>query len=247
MQAILSRVSPRQWLHSFARTLFLSAIVGGCDSDYKSAPAIPYRNDDCADKICKGDVVPTVDYKVESVFKIGGRWYAGPKNKIGQTGGSFYQPLRWPKIGKPPSPPISAKGVYEKSVPFVHFYLRSTNIPPPPYASELVELAEKNDWISERRTLRPGVDQVRVKSDVVLNGRHINTNDFIIATDIVGLDGRHPVAACNESADYGAGGAGFLWKDGILVELFLWPEQCRDWPEIYMKMIDVLNKVRRIQ
>jgi len=71
-------------------------------------------------------------------------------------------------------------------------------------------MAEQQGWIAERRTVRPGLEALRMKHVVGPHGYRIDHVTYYIATEMRDWDGLPPVGTCDHSYPNGSGGTGFL-------------------------------------
>jgi hypothetical protein len=77
-------------------------------------------------------------------------------------------------------------------------------------------------------------------------GYTFGNETLYVATQLKGVDGLPPVAACDHSRADGGGGAGFMWQPGIWAGIRMNQKHCADWPEIYLEIIRVLQLLRRV-
>jgi hypothetical protein len=231
------------------RALFLLAIttLAACEpgTQQKAAWAEEERQR-CLNSICPGDVWPTFDPSKEALMKIGGKWYLAPL----EYGGTANQlAFLWPSK----QPARMAQSLDGKKVPssgggyaqLVEVFL--TSPPPTPVGATVIERAEKNGWVLERKELRRGLVQYDMKPaegpDDVGRDRH----RYFVATELRDASGNAPFAAC-EKGDVivGRASAGFLWRHDIAVGVRMHRFHCTDWPEIYTEILIVLNQVKKL-
>lgn len=219
-------------------------------TDQERAAAKERRRIDCLESICPGDVLPKYDTLRYELIKLDGRWFIGPKSYFssGISGASFYWPSGRPLRAEPTEAwrdPASDKPSNED---VINIYLRSHAFPEGPTGYALVELAEKNGWIAKRTTLRPGLDQIRMKHVIGPGPNYLDYMTYYVATELRGQDGLPPVAACNHDDPRNGGGSGFLWREHIWAGVRLNQEHCADWPEIYlatMRVLPLLEEIKR--
>lgn len=231
---------------SFA--LAISGLVAACGpSEKQKAQWAEDRRAECLDKICEGDALPRHDSTGETVLKLNGQWFVGPRNYFssGMNGAAFFWPSKTPATGAHDFPEkASAVSGYSSNVT-IEILLRSNRIPPEPRGYQLIQLAEKNDWIASRRTLRPGLEQVEMKHAIGPRGHAIDHVTYYVATELRGTDGLPPVGTCNHRQVDAGGGTGFMWRDGVWAGVRMNQRHCRDWPEIYQEVTRVLQLLRK--
>lgn len=233
--------------------LIMVVLLTACGpSEKQKAQIAEQRRIECLDKFCDGDIEPKHDMLNEVAFKLNGRWFIGPRKYGNPNFGAiaFY----WPsKVAKGDATEIHyAKEALKNRVGgidnyfdiAIELFLRSGDIPSPPYGYALIELAQRSGWIAERRTLRPGLDVVRMKSVIGPQGRSISHVTYYVATNLLGVDGLPPVASCSHDDPRNGGGSGFMWKPGIWAGIRMNQRHCVDWPEIYQETARVLQLLR---
>lgn len=200
----------------------------------------------CLDQFCEGDTAPARNLG-EVVLKLNGNWYVGPSYYfgVGIYGATFF----W-MDGKPISSAseqrlssIMRRG--EGRSVSIEVFLRSQNIPSRPRGYELIKLAEQNDWILHRRTVRPGLVQLTMRDGAGPNGYRMSYQDYYLATAIKDSEGNPPVARCAGEGGDATGGAGFEWQPGIWAGVRMSSDKCKDWPEVYSEIVRVLSLLRR--
>lgn len=234
--------------------LLVLGLLTACEpSKEKKAQLAEEKRVACLDKICDGDnpPKPPVGYVVS---KLNQQWFFVPKVYGDPSFGSmrFYWPSKAP--GGDSEAVKSATEVSRNSNGSIsNFYdiaieifLRSNNIPTEPTGYSLIELAEKNDWIASRTTLRYGLDAIKMKHVVGPRGQYIDHVTYYIATQIKGLNGLPPVATCGHTHPSDSGGTGFMWAPGIWVGTRMNQKHCADWPEIYQEIARVLTLLKKV-
>jgi hypothetical protein len=210
-------------------------------SEQKRAELAEKRRIECLDTFCEGDVEPLRDKVREVALKINGQWYVGPSYyfSTGMNGAAFYWPSKKNREDVPQ---------HERAAPHEHtieILLRSNNIPPEPRGYKLIELAEANGWIADRKQIKPGLEAIRMKHVQGPDGYYIDHLTYYVATDLKGSDGLPPVAGCNHDLQSNGGGTGFMWQPGIWAGVRMNQKHCADWPEIYSEVTRVLQLLRR--
>jgi hypothetical protein len=231
------------------------ALFSACGpSEEKKALFAEKKRVDCLDKLCEGDVAPRHDTMKEFAFKLNGEWFIGPR-EYGGYGGSFafFWPSKVPanraraETQAPEFVPSAAGQVSNFPEVAIEIFLRSSNIPPEPRGYKLIELAQANKWIESRRTLRRGLDEIKMKHVVGPHGQYIDHLTYYVATELKGFDELPPVAGCNHDDPRNGGGAGFMWRPGISAGARMNQRHCADWPEIYSEIARVLHMLRKAQ
>jgi len=231
--------------------LLLSAILlVACEpSEKQRAAAAEEKRIECLDKICTGDIVPKHDYTKDAIIKLNGQWFIGPEEYF--SSGSSHFGFEWwdhqPISGrKTRSPAMQAMAVDGKSEDFsISIFFRSNHIPPEPRGYHLIELAQKNDWIASRNTVRPGLDAITMKHVIGPHEQYIDHVTYYVATNLVGLDGLPPVAACNHEHPKNGGGSGFIWQPDIWAGVQINQKHCADWPEIFQETTRILAFLKK--
>ncbi|MGE0098239.1 MAG: hypothetical protein AB7S86_07800 [Hydrogenophaga sp.] len=213
-------------------------------SEQKRAELAEKRRIECLDTFCEGDVEPLRDKVREVALKINGQWYVGPTEYFARRSGAvFYWPGRQPAYSPGDFPPgVKGRDFYDVAI---EVFLRSNNIPPEPRGYKLIELAEANGWIADRRQIKPGLEAIRMKHVQGPDGYYIDHLTYYVATDLKGSDGLPPVAGCNHDQKSYGGGTGFMWQPGIWAGVRMNQRHCVDWPEIYSEVTRVLQLLRR--
>jgi hypothetical protein len=234
----------------------ICAFLAACGpSEEKKAFFAEKRRVDCLDKLCPGDTEPHRDWINEVAFKLNGQWYIGPRKYGNPNLGPmvFFWPSRAPggdsdAVAKAPEIVRNKVGNIDNfSEVGIEIFLRSSNIPPEPRGYKLIELAQANEWIESRRTLRRGLDEIKMKHVVGPQGQYIDHLTYYVATDLKGFDGLPPVAGCNHDDSRNGGGAGFMWAPAITAGARMNQRHCADWPEIYSEIARVLHMLRKAQ
>jgi hypothetical protein len=231
-----------------AGLVFIACLAVSCSrSDRPEIAVSGDKKDECRYKICEGDKLPSHDSAKEALLKLDDRWFIGPKSyySAAMNGAVFYWPSRRPVRAEDPGNPGSWSPPQGEDT--IEVFLRSRAIPAGPLGYALVELAEKNHWVAQRRTLRPGLDQVQMKHERGPNGHYLDNVTYYVATDLKGPDGLPPVATCNHDDARNSGGTGFLWRDGVWAGSRMNQRLCADWPEIHQETMRVLSLLKESQ
>jgi hypothetical protein len=115
---------------------------------------------------------------------------------------------------------------------------------------ELIQIAEKNNWILSRKTIKKGLDKIimkHIESKLTDEPLYIDQHTYYIATDLKEPDGMQPVARCDHKHSYNSGNFYYHWKDNIYVSILRMNQgYCEDFPEIYKKTISLLKNIKRL-
>jgi len=191
---------------------------------------------------CDLKPMPAYDEKIHHINKWNGQWFLIPREYDYERGFGFY----WP------SKRSQALGPTQSSGDDWHIYLypRSHNIPPEPRGYRRILLAEKEGRVLKRETLRKGLDRI-IYFDLYRPGV-LDTVQAIeyVATDRLDPEGQPPVLRCKmdmANPERAGGGAGFIWRDDILVEVLIrGGNVCEDWPELFDEVVRVLNLAKKV-
>ena len=233
-------------------TIFTLLLLSGCGPSEKKRAAESERSRiECLDKICENDVLPKYDMAHESLNKLNGEWYVGPRKYFpaGRNTLSFEWWNHKPVFTKEErTPEMQALAMEGKGYDFaIGVFLDSNHIPPSPRGYKLIELARANNWIESQMTIRPGLDALRMKHVMGPRGQFLDHVTYYVATELRGSDGLPPVATCNHEFANGSGGTGFLWHNGIWVSTRMNQKHCADWPEIYTEIDRILKQLKLVQ
>jgi hypothetical protein len=197
-------------------------------------------------------VRPKYDTNSEVATKLNGQWFVGPK-EYGVISGSlgFFWPSKTPankEHAEREAPEFVPSGQGRSSNFYdvgIEIFLRSNDFPAAPIGYQLIELAQKNDWIASRALLRPGLEQIKMKHVMGPRGYFIDHVTYYVALGKTGSDGLPPVATCNHDGPSNAGGTGFMWRPGIWVGTRWNQKHCADLPEIYQEVVRVLSLLKQ--
>jgi hypothetical protein len=224
-------------------------LITGCGpSEQQKELADNERRAYCPDSFCSGDVPPQPSPS-EAVIKLNGEWFVGPREYFSQgIGGASFEWWDHRLISRSIKRPQEMQALAEagRGDEFsIKIFLRSNNFPPEPTGYKLIELAQSQGWIAQRKTLRPGLDAIDMKHVVGPSGQYIDQVTYYVATKLKGADGLPPVAACDTTHPEGMGGTGFMWRPGIWAGTRMNQKHCTDWPEIYIETVRVLQLLRK--
>lgn len=222
------------------------ALIGCGPNEQRKAELAEEKRIVCLDKICDGDVQPPIE-RGRQLFKVNGQWFSGPweYGNPNLAPMAFYWPSKTPLTGRADrqSYPERGKNFYDVAI---QISLRSSRIPIEPRGYQLIELAESNRWIEERKTLRPGLEAITMKHVIGPGGHYIDHVTYYVATQLKGPDGLPPVATCSHADSRNGGGTGFMWRPGIWAGAGMNQKHCADWPEIYLEVTRVLQLIKKI-
>lgn len=230
-----------------AASILVASIAACGPTDKARAAGAERQRIHCLEHFCPGDREPARDSARDELLKLDGRWFIGPQSYFssGMNGGSFYWPSGRALRSEVPGNPRTALEKLDEDV--IEIFLRSYMLPTTPTGYALIQLAEKNDWIAERRTLRPGLEQIRMKHVLGPRDLYIDDMTYYVATELTGTDGLPPVAQCNHDDPRNGGGTGFLWQDRIWAGIRMNQQHCADWPEIYQTLMSILALLREAE
>lgn len=232
-----------------ACAVWICVLLTGCGpTGQQKAASIERQRTHCLDRICPGDKEPQRDVANDALLKLNGRWFIGPRRYFssGMNGAAFYWRDHKPASRGEPLPREHGLASAYSDEETISIFLRSYNFPVAPHGYALIQLAAEKNWIAERRSLRPGLDQIRLKHVIGPDGHYLDNLTYYVATDVTGLDGLPPVAACNHDDARNSGGTGFIWRVGIWADIRMNQKQCADWPEIHEETMWVLSLLREI-
>ncbi|MDC6168286.1 hypothetical protein [Paucibacter sp. XJ19-41] len=201
----------------------------------------------CRDKTSCGEKPPVglkVDYTKHALRKWNNHWFLVPRDYDAHFGMKF----RWPSRTTSGRDPTK----HDPNDWVVQLQIRSHDIPPEPRGHRRLEIAAREGRVSNRVTLRPGLDRLEYRD--VDRATGVPSKYFVfteyVATDRRDPEGQPPVLRCRtDLADpqNAGGGGGFVWREGILVEILIRSGNiCEDWPEIYDEVIRVLELTEKV-
>lgn len=200
----------------------------------------------CRDRADCGEKPPAelkVDYKKHALRKWNNHWFLVPRDYNAAHGMGFLWPLERARLKGPSE--------HDPNVWAIELQIRSNDIPPPPLGYDLIEEAERDGRVVKRETIRAGLDRVEFISRHPFTGeRATYAGIAYVATTRRDPQGRPPVFGCRSdplTRDWGGGGAGFMWRDGIFVEVLVRRGPiCEDWPELFDEVIRVLQMTEKV-
>lgn len=203
----------------------------------------------CRDRADCGEKPPAglkVDYSKHALRKWNNHWFLVPRDYDAAQGMGFLWPLERARLKGPSG--------YDPNVWAIELHIRSHDIPPEPRGYVRIQLAEREGRVSNRVTLRPGLDRLQYRYVDDETGKpSLSPSDVFteyVATDRRDPEGQPPVLRCKTNpADpkQAGGGGGFMWRDGIYVEVLIRAGNiCEDWPAIYDEVIRVLQMTEKV-
>jgi hypothetical protein len=235
----------------FVWLIALTLLAACGPSEKQKAVLAEKKRVECLDKLCDGDVPPKYDPLQDTTLKLNGKWFIGPREYFSNelNGASFewweHKPLSSSARRPPEAQALALAGRgYDFSI---EVFLRSDNFPLAPHGYRLIEYAETNGLIAERKTLRAGLDAIRMRHVIGPRGFYIDHVTYYVASNLVGTDGLPPVATCDNLRTDGGGGTGFLWAPGVWAGTRMNQKHCVDWPEIYLETVRILQLLRGAQ
>jgi hypothetical protein len=243
-----SGAKPMRRMNQLVLSLMTLCALSACGpNEQQKVELTEKRRLNCLDHFCDGDVSPPRQ-PGEEALKLNGQWYIGPKEYFsnGMNGAAFWwwdhKPLSRHMEFPPELKALQSAGKDEFGI---DIFLRSTHIPSQPNGYKLIALAQANDWIASRTTLRPGLDVVKMKHVIGPNGYHIDHVTYYVATQLKSTDGFAPVATCQHDSQYGMGGTGFLWQQDVWAGTRMNQQHCADFPEIFQEISRVLTLIKK--
>lgn len=199
------------------------------------------RKDECRDRICQSDSLPSYDHKKYAIFKKNNLWLLIPKEYGNPNLRSFgfYWPSKEP-FGSSSAPPQKVGSSFASTA--IEIFLRSIDIPTSPSDYGFLLFAESKGWVATKKTLRLGLEQWVLKKEIGVERNHVT---YYVATHLKGADGQPPVAACNHNDSRNRGGTAFYWHEGIWLSTRWNQRYCAEWPEIYQEIIKVLATIQK--
>lgn len=193
------------------------------------------------DNITPGEPLPKYDNKRYSITKKHGRFFLIPR-EYGGAGGRlvFYWPSKTPMTGRLDGKPYPEQNLEydEKAIDIFIRADRKGN----GGSKSMFENAERNGWILSHKTLRKGLDVVRLNAKA---GVIKKEKSLYLATEMKWPDGRVPVVECSESLR--VGGGWMPWREGVFLTIRFKYDKCSDWPEIYSEILHVMSQVKEVQ
>lgn len=224
--------------------LLVLGLLTACEpSKEKKAQLAEEKRVACLDKFCEGDIEPPHDLIKEAALKLNGQWFIGPRDYFNSVNSSavFYWPKKNSEMGLPDALPYleQKQPYYDKAI---EIFFRSNNIPARKRSDEVMAQWQPQGRIYDRKTIRKGLDSMRVRNDDGTEPR----GTIYVATELKGLDGLPPMAGCYHSHPNDGGSAGFMWQDGIFAGIRMNQKHCADWPEIYQEIARVLTLLKKV-
>lgn len=228
--------------------LLLSIFLFGCEpSEKQRAEFAEQKRIECLGQPCEGDLTPKHEPETEVVQKVNGEYLIAPRKYFGGASrGGFVWWERKPISGNIP-PEVKALARKGESDEFsIDFTFYSPHLPRDAQGYRFIELAQKNGWIAERKTIRNGLDMVTMKHVIDPNENYVDRFTYYVATNLIGNDAFPPVARCDHSRPENSGNSGVELWTGIAVGIKFNQKHCADWPEIYQESIRILNLIRKV-
>ncbi len=255
MSSMSGQAQFRQHMVKGCLTLVVFALLGckpSAEEQAKTAARLKaeaLRQEElCRDSVHCGEKAPAglkVDYNKHALRKWNNHWFLVPRDyEMGLTSMAFRWPLERARNQKPTE--------HDPNVWTIQLTIRSHDFE----VSERrgyrrIEIAEREGRVSDRVTLRPGLDRLQFRDVDRDTGK---PSSFVfteyVATDRRDPEGEPPVLSCKTdlaNPREAGGGGGFMWRDGIFVGILIrGGNVCEDWPEIYDEVIRILNLIEKI-
>jgi hypothetical protein len=200
----------------------------------------------CRDSVHCGEKPPAglkVDYNKHALQKWNNHWFLVPRDYDAHFGMKFKWPSRTPQ-GRDPTK-------HDPNDWSIQLQIRSYDIPPEPRGYRAIELAEQDGRVVSRETVRPGLDRIQY-FDLHPFTRERNRDLALtyVATARRTPEGLPPTLGCDVdplNPAKGGAGAGFIWRDGIFVEVLIRRGHvCESWPELFDEVIRILELTEKV-
>lgn len=219
-------------------------MVAACKpSEQQVAQDVERKRIECLDKVCEGDVKPSLDGSKESAIKLNGRWYIGPKEYFnGYDGRTGFEWWEHKPISASMTRPQALQALVVDGKGYdvaIEIFLGTAKEPSPSMYRQLQE-ARRTASVLETKTLRPGLEMWRTQEKDRL------PETWYVATNLREPGGDAPTLACRGSdpTQYRCT-TGFIWRPGVGANLRFRATHGTDWPEIYLETDRVLNLLRK--
>jgi hypothetical protein len=201
----------------------------------------------CRDLTHCGEKAPVglkVDWNKHALRKWNNHWFLVPRAYDAHFGMAFRWPLERARNLKPTE--------HDPNVWTIQLQIRSHDFEVAERRGyRRIEIAVREGRVSNRVTLRPGLDRLEFRD---VNRETGKPSNFVfteyVATARRDPEGKEPVLRCKTdlaNPQEAGGGGGFLWRDGVFVGILIRGGNiCEDWPEIYDEVIRVLNLTEKV-
>lgn len=202
----------------------------------------------CRDSVHCGEKAPAglkVDYAKHALRKWNNHWFLVPRDYDAHFGMKFKWPSKTPH-GRDPTK-------HDPNDWSIQLQIRSHDFEPAERRGyRRIEIAEREGRVTNRVTLRPGLDRLEFRDVDRATGQ---VDKYFLFTEYVATDrrdpeGQPPVLRCRTNLsdpNNAGGGGGFMWRDGVFVEILIRRGNiCEDWPELLDEVIRVLNLTERL-
>lgn len=206
----------------------------------------------CLDHLCEGDKLPQYDYWKNALLKLNGQWFIGTKKYFsgGFNGATFYWPSKTPGHTSGDFPEralvLAGKGDMAK----VWIFLRHYPFPKPKTTVYQFLLNEEQRGLLLEKFMSPADDQEiwRVYDDPSRKfvSRYYVAKNLEYAPPGSG----YPVLSCRDRTEYQESStctAGFMWREGISVDIRVHQRHAYDWPAIYQEIVRVLGLLEPVK
>ncbi len=224
--------------------LLCAASLSACGpSEKQKAEAAELKRIECLDKFCYGDVDPMRDYAKDALLKLNGQWFIGPKEYFsGQHGAVFYWPSKTPEIGLPDGKDYPEKGKPFKDVAIEIFLRHHDGVMHGPNRIDILKQAEAGGRLVNKKTIRPGLEQWRVKDE-----GELDPGIWYVATDYVAKEPNAAVVWCRATeTTYGICYSSSIFAPGIAWDMRFSAKHAQDWPEIFLETTRVLQLLKKV-
>lgn len=207
----------------------------------------------CLDKSCYGDVTPKFDHMKETLLKLNGQWYVGPKEYFssGRNGGGFYWSSKHPMF-KGGSYPERGQDVADSVIEI--FFTGRQRWPTP----NVEKPWEGTTWVKEfnriqavglrmeRKTVTPQLDVI---SFFHADGKAYDTTYYVATQQKSIRGGEPPVASCRTDIlnPKARCNSNEFWQADVFADFRFRAKHAPDWPAIHQEIIRVLNLAQKVQ
>lgn len=202
-------------------------------NDSQRAEAIERRRVECLDKFCQGDIEPKRDFSKDVALKLNGQWFIGPSYyySTGMNGAAFY----WPsKKNREDVPQEERRGNEHTVEIFLRHHDGVTN---GRNSMDILAQAEKEGRLVSKNTIRPGLEQWRIKEP-----GELDPGIWYVATNHVKKEPSAAVLWCRDrNQKYDTCTTGGVFISGISWDMRFSAKYAQDWPEIFLETMRVLQ------
>ena len=250
-----ARASSSQWLLKGFAVLTALTLLGckpSAEDEAKRAERLKVeaarQEELCRDSVHCGEKAPAglqVDWNKHALRKWNNHWFLVPRDYDAHFGMKFKWPSKTPH-GRDPTK-------HDPNDWVIQLLIRSHDVERSEHRGyRRIEIAKRQGRVTNRVTLRPGLDRLDYRDIDRETGKtsmHFAFTEYV-ATERRDPEGQPPVLRCRTDLvdpNNAGGGGGFMWRDGIYVGILIRGGNiCEDWPEIYDEVIRVLEMTEKV-